>query len=130
MLKDNDIKINELKDLFSKWKMQIDKIVNENNVDTLYTEHEFYEHLVALYNWVNNGNNFEDMFGTEEEQKDKDHLLITYDIIDDIIDAIKDCCYNFKQYENDNYFKNKKVMFIDSSYSLYKEEEYNKINMA
>ena len=66
------------------------------------------------------------------EQKKNKKIKIIYDIIDDIIDAIKDCCYNFKQYENDNYFKNKKVMFIDStsSYSLYKEEEYNKINMA
>ena len=59
------------------------------------------------------------------------YLIITYDIIEDIMEAIKDCCYHFEQYQEDWLFKNEKVMFIDSSigYSLYNNDEYYKIDM-
>ena len=70
-------RIPELKKIFYKWKEQIDKIMKEKNIDELYAEQEFYDHLVALYYWVNEGNNFEDMFGNSEKFNSCDYLIIT-----------------------------------------------------
>lgn len=109
-------RIPELKKIFYKWKEQIDKIMKEKNIDELYAEQEFYDHLVALYYWVNEGNNFEDMFGNSEKFNSCDYLIITYDIVNDIIDAMKDCTCELMQCENDWLFGNKKIMIISSNY--------------
>lgn len=123
--------LSKVKELFYQWKEKVDKIMKENNIDKLYSEKEFYDHLIALNDWVNDGKKFEDIFGDAEKELTCNYLIITYDIIEDIMEAIKDCCYHFEQYQEDWLFKNEKVMFIDSSigYSLYNNDEYYKIDM-
>lgn len=115
-IKVNNKDLNKLKELFYQWKEKVDKIIKDNNIDELYAEHEFYDHLVSLYYWVNEGNNFEEMFGDYETFENSDYLIITYDIVNDIIEAINDCAYEFMQCENDWMFENKKIMIIDNSH--------------
>ena len=94
--------------------------MNENNVE-LYAEHEFYDHLVALNDWVNEGNKFEDMFGDEEKFWNSDTLVITYDIVNDIIEAMQDCYYVIDE----------GTMFIDHYGSWYfGDEKPQKIDLT
>ena len=108
----------EFKELFFQWKKEIDKVMKENNADVLYSEHEFYDHLIIIVDFINDGKNFEDVF--EDSTLETDEMLISYDIIDDLIEAMKDCGYEFVQYNDDDWlFPNKKVMFIDNTYLDY-----------
>ena len=115
----NNKDLNKLKKLFYQWKEKVDKIVKDNNIDNLDAEHEYYDHLACLYNWVKDGNKYEDMFGCYEDYENCDHLLISYDMVNDIIDAINNCYYAFYKDEDG------KFMFIDRKTSWYLQEANN-----
>lgn len=119
-------KLPQLKELYLKWQNKVDKIMEENNCVDITAEHEFYDHLTGLYKWIKDGNMFEDMFGDAEDYENCDYLMITYDYIVNIMDAINNCYYIF--YEDTD----GKTMFIDYENSWYlreDEENISKVDM-
>lgn len=101
--------------IFNEWKGNVDKIMKDNQADIMYCEHEFYDHLIKLYENVNNGITLEDSFTDEILESTKDYVVAEYNIIPNLINAINDFAYTFKE---NKFFRNQKVMFIDDTYTI------------
>ena len=105
--------------IFNNWKGQVDKIMLDNNIDSIVAEHEFYSHLASIYDIIKSGKTIYDTFGYDLDESED--YIVSYDIINDLINAIDNCYYVIGTLDN------KKVMVIDDKDSYYLNETKTKI---
>lgn len=105
--------------IFNNWKGQVDKIMLDNNIDSIVAEHEFYSHLAFIYDTIKGGKTIYDAFGDNLDESED--YIVSYDIINDLINAIDNCYYVIGTLDN------KKVMVIDDKNSYYLDETKTKI---
>lgn len=105
--------------IFNNWKGQVDKIMLDNNIDSIVAEHEFYSHLAFIYDTIKGGKTIYDAFGYDLDESED--YIVSYDIINDLINAIDNCYYVIGTLDN------KKVMVIDDKDSYYLNETKTKI---
>lgn len=105
--------------IFNIWKGQVDKIMLDNNIDSIVAEHEFYSHLASIYDIIKSGKTIYDTFGYDLDESED--YIVSYDIINDLINAIDNCYYVIGTLDN------KKVMVIDDKDSYYLNETKTKI---